>query len=171
MNKELFISINEVKTLGKILEYFYNEKFEKYSEYFNHDDKLSYDNLVFKSDSSNINFVNTLMLVLDNAHTVYQEALSSSFNSYGVSINVIDKRIEMINIHLSNINSILEKVEKNFKLYDMTYISKLKAQQDNLNRALLVLRNAKDKLLNKKSIDIEKIFNINKIFVIENEFI
>ena len=171
MNKELFISINEVKTLGKILEYFYNEKFEKYSEYFNHDDKLSYDNLVFKSDSSNINFVNTLMLVLDNAHTVYQEALSSSFNSYGVSINVIDKRIEMINIHLSNINSILEKVEKNFKLYDITYISKLKAQQDNLNRALLVLRNAKDNLLNKKSIDIEKIFNIDKIFGIENEFI
>lgn len=171
MGFRIKLSIYEVNKLGKILESLYNSKFEKilYEKNYRSID-LSYKSLILErndsvlTDRHNMDFVNKLMMLIENTQKVYQNYLADANNPYKISINLITKEKEMLITQLTNLNELLDYINLNIlKRTDIDYIKDIKEQIENINATFLYFDEIKDELMSREIIELDEILDIDEL--------
>lgn len=165
------LSIYELNRAGKILESLYNSKFEKilYEKNYRSTD-LSYKSLILERNNRiltnrhNINFINKLMMLIENIHKVYQKHLADANNPYKISINLINKKKEILITHLNNLDELLDDINSNIlKRTDINYIKDIKEQIKNINYSIETLDTIKDELMRREIIELDEILDIDEL--------
>ena len=157
MKYHIKLNLNEIKKLGKTCEDIYNEYIEK--NYQNYDFKeLCFNNLVLNNKKNTTDLANKLIKVMEYLHHLHQKYLADNNNRYSISVNELRVKRQEYSVHLSNLNSMLRKLNS-FKVccVDLDYIKDLKDQVDNLNSAIAILDSIEDELMSEDVINIEKL--------------